>query len=285
MEIMMILAAFGGGIFGSVIGGTIAFIFTGVMALIGIAINLAVGDATFLNTVAFGPFFGPHIAFVGGVAAAAFSGLRKRQIEDKEKSALYVDGADCASPMFLQKDPMVLLVGGVFGVAGLFMNDILVKSGLGIDTIATTVVIMAIITRFLIGKQGLFGKYSENEKRFDFSGSYLLYTALWGFGVAAVTSYAALIINVNNIGWAMSAVSLLLLYTSANKFPVSHHVTMVAGYIAFATGNVVAGAFAGAIAAIAGEYINRWTNTHVNSHLDMPAVVIALGSFVALTLL
>ncbi len=283
MELTLILAAFGGGMFGAMIGGTISFMFTGLMALVGIAISLSSGDSTFLNTVAFGPFFGPHIAFVGGVAAAAFSGLKKRQ--NREQDEINVDGADCMTPLFRIKDPMILLVGGAFGIAGLFVNDLLVNTGIGIDTIATTVVLMGVVSRVMIGKQGLLGKYPAGEKKFDFSGTYLVYTALWGFGLAAVTSYAALAINVNNIGWAISAVSLLYLFTKANNFVVSHHVTMVAGYIAFATGSVLAGAIAGLVSSLAGEYINRWTNTHVHSHLDMPAIVIALGSFVALTLL
>ena len=283
MELALILAAFGGGLFGAAIGGTISFIFTGLMALVGIAINLSIGDASFLNTVAFGPFFGPHIAFVGGVAAAAYAGLKK--CEGAELNEYTIDGADCATPLFAIKDPMILLVGGVFGVLGLLINNMLINTGIAIDTIATTVVIMGIASRLLIGKQGLFGAYPSGEKKFDFSPRYIVYTALWGFGLAAVTSYAALAINVNSIGWAISAVSLLFLFTKANNFVVSHHVTMVAGYIAFATGSVLVGAVSGAVSSMAGEYINRWTNTHVKSHLDMPAIVIALGSFVALTLL
>lgn len=64
MTLILILAAFGGGVFGSLIGGTIAFIFTGILALLGFAILLTTGDSMILDKIAFGPFFGPQVAFV-----------------------------------------------------------------------------------------------------------------------------------------------------------------------------------------------------------------------------
>lgn len=74
MTILNLCLAFAGGIFASLIGGTNSFIFTGFTALAGIAISLVTGNDDFLNTVAFGPFFSPAIAFFGSVASTAFAG-------------------------------------------------------------------------------------------------------------------------------------------------------------------------------------------------------------------
>jgi hypothetical protein len=58
--------------------------------------------------VAFGPVFGPHIAFAGGVAAAAYA-ARRGELDD---------GADIITPLAGLATLDVLLVGGVFGAAG-----------------------------------------------------------------------------------------------------------------------------------------------------------------------
>lgn len=69
---LLLLSSFAGGIFGALIGANAAFIFTGIMTLVGTAILVSNGDASFLESVALGPIFGPHISFVGAVAAVAF---------------------------------------------------------------------------------------------------------------------------------------------------------------------------------------------------------------------
>lgn len=284
MDIMLILAAFGGGVFGALIGGTTAFVFTGFTGMIGVAIALSTGDGTFLNTVPFGPFFGPHVAFVGGVAAAAYSGMRKAKLAGSEEALNYVEGYDTMTPTFRVKDPIVLLVGGVFGVGGLLLNQLIVNTGLAVDTIAMTVVTMGLVVRFLIGRQGIVGDFPAGEKKFNFGANSIIYTLLMGFALSLVTAYAVVTLDINNIGFTISAASLIFLYTSANNFPVTHHITMVTGFAAMASGNILIGALFGAGAAILGEYVVRGTNAYVKTHLDMPAIVITIGSLIALNI-
>lgn len=84
---------------------------TGIFSVAGsVAAMCGAGDASniLLNYVAFGPFFGPHIAFAGGVAASAFA--RKKGITE--------NGADIATALGGCNEPSVLLVGGIFGVIG-----------------------------------------------------------------------------------------------------------------------------------------------------------------------
>ena len=74
MDILALIAAFGGGIIGAYMGALPAFIMTGIYALVGGVLTAAgVGGDVAVNYLAFGSFVGPHIAFAGGVAAAGYA--------------------------------------------------------------------------------------------------------------------------------------------------------------------------------------------------------------------
>lgn len=273
MTLVLILAAFGGGVFGSLIGGTISFIFTGIIALLGFAVVLTTGEKMILDQIAFGPFFGPQVAFVGAVAAAAYAGRKNKMA-----------GNDVNYPLFITKDAGSLLVGGVFGVLGYVTNYFLSTTGFGIDTVALTVVIFGLVTRLLIGGGGLTSHYEKNEKWSDGLQNELLFHVIWALGLGLVVGFAVIETGLANFGWAISAVSLIFMFTNVKAFPASHHVTMVAGYAALAFNNIYMAAAFGVIAVLMGEFFQRTTNTKVKSHLDMPAVVIAICSLVILTL-
>src|SRR6056297_2476035 len=84
--LVLLIASFAGGVFGAALGALPAFIFTGFMVIAGEAINILtaqLGAVAGIPTgevapnvtglVAFGPVFGPHIAFAGGAAATAYA--------------------------------------------------------------------------------------------------------------------------------------------------------------------------------------------------------------------
>ena len=100
-DVLALLLAAGGGFFAAAIGALHAFIFTGFMVLAGQAIAHGRASGDFLSFVAFGPLFGPHIAFAGGVAAVAYAART-----DKE-----VGGKDIGVPLISIERPDVLLVG------------------------------------------------------------------------------------------------------------------------------------------------------------------------------
>ena len=70
---MFLLAAFAGGRFGAAVGAIPAFIITGLAAVVGAAVAIITGDGSLVGAIAFGPFLGPHTAFAGGVAGAAYA--------------------------------------------------------------------------------------------------------------------------------------------------------------------------------------------------------------------
>ena len=108
MEILTLLAAFGGGAFGAVIGALPSFILSGVVATAGAIASMAGGIDLTASYVAFGSFLGPHIAFAGGAAAAAFAHRRK----------LLASGMDTITPLNKISDPLSVIVGGAFGALG-----------------------------------------------------------------------------------------------------------------------------------------------------------------------
>lgn len=288
MNLPMLFAAFSGGVFGAILGGTASFVFTGIIALMGTSVLLATGDSTLLDVVAFGPFFGPHIAFVGGVAASALAGVKREslQAEGNELCNSYLEGANCAESNFQSRDISVILIAGVFGIIGYLINELIASTGIAIDTIALTVVLSNLLSRFVVARDGLVGSPEDHE----ITGQTTVFTFIWSLTAAFLTAFAVMAIKdsfgveVANIGWAISAISLIFIYTNMPEFPASHHVTMNAGYFTVATGNIWVGAIAGAITGVLGEYVQKYTNTGVKSHLDMPAITIAIGSFIAMNL-
>ena len=133
MDWTALLAAFGGGMWGASIGAVPAFIFTGILAIVG-GVAALTGHTEMIG-VAFGPVFGPHVSFGGGVAAAAFAGSRG-----------FLDtGRDIGTPLMGLKRVDVLFVGGAFGSLGYLINAGLALAGAGnwTDTIALTVILTA----------------------------------------------------------------------------------------------------------------------------------------------
>lgn len=286
MDLLNICLAFAGGIFASLIGGTNSFIFTGFTALVGIAINLITGSDEFLNTIAFGPFFSPAIAFFGSVASTGFAAkkCRKENCGEKNMKPLGpkgIEGQNLLMPLYKTKDPMVLIVGGAFGSLGYSINYLYSEIlQINIDTIALTVFTGGVICRLLFGRKGLFGKYPANFKRYsDMTPRYIVFTLIWGFFIGLLSGYVAIKFNIGSIGFAISAMSLIFLHIG-HEFTSSHHVTQVAAYAGLGFQNPWMGAIFGLIAAIFGEYWGRTTNTFVDTHLDREASTIALFSFI-----
>lgn len=301
--ITMLLAAFAGGLFGAAIGGLPAFVFTGFAVLIGVAAAASGSDFDFIANVAFGPIFGPHIAFAGGAAAAAFA-ARRGQL---------ADGKDIAAPLTGLSDPIALIVGGLFGVGGHIVNQLLIvatpfgESGFFYsnytDTIALTVVISGIAARLMFGRMGLFGLLDPEARqrgRFVPEGERVwleyqqgfLQSVVLGLGAGLLASWIVTAFYTANpdivaagvvLGFGISATSLILLEMGFSC-PVTHHMTLpgavaavavVAGFGGSATVAMIAGAAAGIGGALFGELFSRLFLIHGDTHVDPPAAAIA----------
>lgn len=273
MTLNLILAAFGGGLFGAVVGALPAFIMTGILVIAGVAGAAAGFD--FVGNVAFGPFMGPHIAFAGGVAAAVYSHRRGK----------LAAGGDITTPLSKFNDPVTLIIGGAFGILGLLVNylyaDVL---ALQTDTVALTVVTSGVIARILFGKTGIFGK-CESDKRAYFPVSESLMTLIvMGFGLGLISSYFAVEYNLVVLGFGISAA--FLIFTQMGfEVPGTHHITLVAAVAAAATGNILIGGAFGAISAVLCDAFGKTFNSYCDSHIDPPAgAIFILTTFIMLVL-
>ncbi len=288
--------------FGAAIGALPAFLFAGVAVVISVAAAAAGSDFDFIGNVAFGPVFGPHVSFAGGVAAAAFA-ARRGDLEN---------GRDIAAPLAGVNDPITLLVGGLFGAGGYvvvsFLNWIFTHGEPGLfyvtytDTIALTVVISAIVVRLAFGRSGLFGTLDDEAQQrgrfvpgggavwLDYQQGILQATIL-GLGTGLLSAWIVTAFNAANpdiiaagavLGFGISGASLILLQAGFSCL-VTHHMTLPAGVAAVAVlvafgGSPIAALIAGAIAGIAGalvgEFYSRLLLIHGDTHIDPPAMAI-----------
>lgn len=100
---------------GACVGALPVFILTGVIAIAGGIATLAGATDLSVGSIAFGSILGPHIAFAGGVAAAAFAANKRNKLDN---------GADILASLNGLGDYWVLIVGGLFGVLGFVIHYI-----------------------------------------------------------------------------------------------------------------------------------------------------------------
>jgi len=275
-----IAAAFGGGMWGAAVGAVPAFIFTGLLAMLGAA-AAATGHKELID-VAFGPVFGPHVSFGGGVAAVAYAAARGRA----------PTGRDIGSPLMNLRSVDVLLVGGVFGVFGLLLNWGMGRIGVAnwTDSIALTVVLSNVVARLIWGKTSLFGTVSGPEgRRFrpDDSATWLpwqqnfTHVLAIGLSVGLAAAYLA-VRGVSVASDALSfgiATSVLVFLIMGQKVPVTHHIALPAALGVLHGAGFLGGVACGMIGAVIGEVASRVFLIHGDTHIDPPAVGIGAVVF------
>jgi hypothetical protein len=274
----------------------------------------------FSGIIGFGAVTGPHIAFAGGVAATAYAGKKYPDMEPDGwdyhfgKNILYAFGTK----------PDILAVGAVFGVLGMLINQfgaaVLVVDGTGLtDTIALSVFLTAFIARGvfgypIVGKpagSGLFdmSPFEREEPHAEADGGavehegrlatepWLPHQYKWP-GVATIGliggilgGYIYILTGSIFLGYAISAISLLFLNLGVEKIPVTHHITLIGavGAVVFlpdfspVVALIAAGVF-GTVSGLLGEVTQRMFYAHSGTHVDPPAMAIAV-SMVAVGLL
>lgn len=294
IDLLSLLEAAAGGFFGAAVGALQAFVFTGLVVLIGVASLFGGSDPTLVTDIAFGPLLGPHVAFVGGVAAVAYAARRSQ-----------AEGKDIVGALARLGRPDVLLVGAGFGVAGHVVQQLVTQIpwfGSNTDSVAFTVIIMAILTRLAFGKTGLFARNSSGAG--GLAGYAPDAQGFWVRGQEKVGSNSALGIFAGLLGAAialailgsgtaasdfahvfpfgLSAVSLIFLSIGV-AVPVTHHITLPAGLAAVSfmpvvDGNqtlaLVIGALVGLLGAWLAELFARLWQSHGDTHVDPPAAAI-----------
>lgn len=281
--IYALIAAFGGGAFGALIGSIPAFILTGFLAIVGGVLGLAGIAEPSIGNITFGSFLGPHIAFTGGVAAAAFAGNKRKTLGN---------GNDVLTPLYSINDYTVALVGGIFGVLGFLFNYIYGSVlSLKTDLPALSVFTVFIIVRLVFGKTGLFGKYTgEGKREWLPDKNILINHIILGLAMGIVVSGVA--ISMINSGvsaeamsmypivcFGISAFSLIFLQTGF-PIPVTHHITLPAAFATIMTGNIFIGIGVAIVCAVTWLIAGKVFNSHCDTYIDPPAIVIFAIMFI-----
>ncbi|EEJ52886.1 hypothetical protein HMPREF0580_0551 [Mobiluncus mulieris ATCC 35239] len=296
ITIFGLIASIGGGFFGAAIGANNAFGFTGIAIFVAFAIAYATGSDVGFTYLAFGPAFGPHVAFAGGVAASAYAAGKKKLMADTGA------GRDINQPLAGLGHPDVLLVGAVFGVGGYLLQKgiaMIPWFGTHTDSVALTVFISGIIARICFSKTKPFAWVSKPEgtKRWldwqEKPSQYLTlgaFSGLFGAGIALTLAHFAhhtadkgiadvIMANSQALPFALSAICIFIICFGI-KVPVTHHMTIMAalaavkflpvvGYNFYVA--LVIGVVFGMIAALVAEFIAHLCYDGGDTHIDPPA--------------
>jgi hypothetical protein len=263
------------------------------------------------------------IAFAGGVAATAYAGKKYPEMEPDGwdyhfgKNILYAFGT---KPDILAVGAIFGVLGMLINQ---FAAATLVVGGTGLtDSIALSVVATAFVARIafdypLVGKSAGSNildmtPFKREEPRAatvadggevppEHAGRlatepWLPHQYKWS-GVATIGLVGGILggfiyIKTGSIfmGYAISAMSLLFLQLGVEKIPVTHHITLIGavGAVVFlpvaspVVALVAAGIF-GAVSGLFGEVTQRMFYAHSGTHVDPPAMAIALAMvFVAI---
>lgn len=283
MNIYALIAAFGGGALGALLGSIPAFILTGILAVVGGILGLAGIAEPTIGNITFGSFLGPHIAFAGGVAAAAFAGNKRKTLGNAN---------DVITPLYSINDYTVILVGGLFGVIGFLCHYVYgTVLNFKTDLPAISVFTVLMISRLAFGKTGPVGKYIGTGKRDWLPDTKTLVNHIvLGAAVGLVVSGVA--VSMINSGvsaevmsmyaivcFGISATSLIFLQTGFGV-PVTHHITLPAAAATVMTGNIFVGVCVAIVCAIAWLIAGKVINSHCDTYIDPPATVIFIAMFI-----
>lgn len=274
---MLLVFSFAGGILGAALGGVNIFIMCGLAIVVGTGINMATGNQTFLNLVAWGPLLGPYASFAGGVAAAAYAAKRGK-LDNGRNIGVALMGLD---------SPDVLFVGGLFGALGCILKILLdMVPNIGnlpwTNTIALSVWINSSFVRLIFGKTGIFGHVKKESKRWQplESEAWLPWQSqpmqliLLAIAVALPISFIVIQQPVLlGLGFGLATVSLIFPQTGA-KAPVFFHIALASETAAVIGNNIWWGLSFGILAAFLAEIYSCIFLAHGDSHIDPPALTL-----------
>lgn len=315
--IALVAVAFVGGAVGAAIGAYRALGVSGALVAVDTVGGMLVGGGRFLlgtgAPLGYGPALGPHVLVGGGAAATAYA-ARKGQLESgfrfhESKNVTHALGLN----------PMALFVGGVFGAVGLGLARLSVALSLPWEPLAASLVLSAFLHRLVLGypavgavRDGLLDMtpYERGEQRrsvVDGSPTRRPLVEPWlpgryqwsrvagiGILVGAVAGGLSLLSGSAFLAYGLAAAPLVAFEFGEERFPVVHHVALVAGLLVVGlvgAGDppgipvtLLAGAGIGLVTALAAQGAQRAFYAHADTHFDPPAAGILVGSFLVAVL-
>lgn len=308
MDLISIILAFGTGIVGACFGGLNAFIWCGFVGLGMIGVDAATGLGM-VGQAAFGWWFAPLYAFFGGAVAVAYA----------RKMGYTPSGKDIGLPLTSIKKPDALLVGGIASVIGYVCLTLMTSPSYigwaGVDGMAFWIFILSVITKAIFDGGKIFGTVSDEAKAAGgrFGGHTVSCWLPWqragwekiviglgfslagGFGTWALLQSPATAGIAPFLGFFISASSLIMLLYGT-QIPVTHHITLPAGYAvtmyAAAAGTgadlgtaLVWAAGIGIASAFVADFWSDIFYAYGDVHVDPPAMAIATMSLFTMTIM
>ena len=265
MTAFMIGCAFVCGIFGALTGAFEACFLAGV---VGVLYNLYPSNELLNNCLYFG--FIPYVAFTGAVCGTASAGnIRKHDL----------GGADIAKSLHAYLDPSVLIVSGLFAIAGSFTTVAISKLGIAIDGGSIVVFLYSALARIIFGDKKFINKNFRNIAHYNDKKIEWVYHLFFGLVIGAAGGYSGKITGNAFLPFFFSLAALLFCFLEP-ACPYTHHITCIAAYAFTATGSIVAAAVWGGISHVVMVIIGDLINTEPSTHIDPPATTIGLLSIV-----
>lgn len=266
-SLSLIILAFFAGILGALIGGTQTFICTGFIGIIIFLLNHCGVDTSFLNEALSNNLFLPCIIFNGAAFATAYASQNHQ-----------IRGVETSRSLAFSHDSRVLLSGAFAGVLGYLIYSFENYFHFPVDTGAISVILVGVLGRILFNKENTYNQ--KNVQFLKTAGiNFWLFQILIGLSVSTVMAYFAKETGLYTIGFSISAFSLIFALTDP-AFPATHHTTLVTGYAIMQTGNIPLAIVFGLLAHLVGLIFGMVYNTDCGTHVDPPAVAIALFSFI-----
>ena len=282
-----LLGAFCGGLFGAGIGGVSCFIICALLAFISFLTGSPIPQA-----VGFSPFLTPSTCFIGAAVGASYANYKG-----------YGNGANGAGDVLINLKKLdVLIVSGIGGLAGWCLTGVLNMIGLaGLDTIATAVIIIPLLTKMVWHKQfftpvpaeeqALGGRFSPLVAGWNPGSRDAIERTLWASCYGAVLALAYYIAA--DAGSAFAGLlgfgfgGFVLVFPG---FPAQHFIGCVVctalGFVSEAIGGLdvvmfmVYGICLAPMAAHFAELGDDLFFRHSPTHIDIPAFSIMLGTIV-----
>lgn len=293
---MQIVASFSAGAFGSAVGALTSIVLCALVALAGIAANLAGAQLNLINEVTFGLLLGPHVSFAPACCALCYAW----------KKGYIADSKDSGIPLISLNHADVLLVGGLFGVAGWYLNSLLNWiAGGAIDTVAMSILILSLVSKQIFGGS-MIGRLPSGKKRFGANSDAWLnwQTAGRSFNMLTISIVVSLMaggltmyfheiaIKTGNFAisevstlfmWSLGLIQLMFLADRMNV-PIFHHIGLCAAVGAQMVLKLGANEYIamlwslalGIMAAYSGDFLGKLFHVNGPGIVDPPSAAIAL---------
>ena len=266
MELGLLVLSFFAGMLGAAVGGTQSFVLTGLAGILVHVLSLNGIVIPFLTDIVLNIILLPCICFNGAAVATAYAAKNHD-----------IKGIDTNRSLLFTKDYKVFLSAGIGGVIGYLLFALFTYFNLPLDIGGLVVALVG------FGVRAIFSGKWVNKEKFAPSKTALInmftFQVVFAILIAFATSFLVKATGITGIGFSLSAASLYFTFKYPT-FPATHQMTMVAGYAFAETGNI----FITVLFTIAAQLIftvfGMKCNTDCDTHIDPPAIAIALLSFI-----